>query len=149
MTLKNIAACERKRLKKLQNLTLPNAFKKTGIVITFTTFATLIVLGFIDNEPEILRDLVKKVMIAGMLLITISKDVEVDELTEKLRLQAFQMAFIAVVIYALVQPYITYLVATLIDKENKTDFLQLGDFQILFFMLLVQIWFYWLLKKMR
>lgn len=84
-----------------------------------------------------------------MLIITISKDEIVDELTEKLRTQAFQAAFIFGVLYALIQPYITYLMASLIGKENKTDFLQLGDFQLLFFMLLVQIWFYWLLKKMR
>ena len=149
MTLKNIVECERKRIKKLANLTLPNGFKKTGIVITFTAFAALIILGFVDNEPEFTRNLVKKIMIAGMLLITISKDVVVDELTEKLRTQAFQMAFVLGVLYALIQPYITYLMASLIGKENKTDFLELGDFQLLFFMLLVQIWFYWLLKKMR
>jgi len=149
MSLKTVSECERKRVSKYSNISLPNSYNKLGIAITAVAFLALLVLGFIENEPEILRDLIKKLILVGLLVVSISKDKEEDELTQKLKTQSYTMAFVFGVLYAVIQPYITYFIALLIGKENKLEFLQLGDFQLLFFMLVIQIGFYRMLKKYR
>ncbi len=149
MDTKKIMECEHQRLKKYENMSLPAQYKKIGIAVTIISFIGLFVLGYIDNEPEILRDLIKKSILVGLLIISISKDSIEDELTIKLRGKSYAMAFVFGVVYALVQPYITYFLSFLFNKKNNEDFLELGDFQLLFFMLIIQIMFYWMLKKYR
>jgi len=147
--MKDILEYDRKQLKKYENIGLPNAYKKIGLGIVIFGFLTLVVLRFIEGEPEILRDLIKKSILVGLLIISISKDKEEDELTISLRHKSYVIAFVFTVIYAIIQPYITYGIAALIGKENKESFIELGDFQVLFFMLIVQIMYYKLLKRYR
>ncbi len=149
MKMKTILECERKQLKKYENINLPNGYKKIGLAIVIIGFVSLIILGYIEGEPEIIRDLIRKSILVGLLFISISRDKEVDELTVSLKNKSYVIAFIFTVIYAIVQPYITYGIASLIGKENKESFVELGDFQVLFFMLIVQIMYYKLLKRYR
>ena len=149
MKVKKIIECERNRLEAYSKFQLPNTFKKVGIIVLTLSILTLIGFRFIEGESEILRDLVKKGVLVGLLLISISKDKEEDELTIKLRGQSYVKAFVFGVFYALIQPYVTYGFALLLGKANKESFLELGDFQLLFFMLIIQILFYQLLKRYR
>jgi hypothetical protein len=83
-----------------------------------------------------------------MLLITVTKDSIEDEMTLKLRSQAYTFAFIVGVLYALVQPLINFLVNTIVKIED-VSFALLSVDQVLFFMLLVQLAFFHFTKRMR
>ncbi|MDX1471765.1 MAG: hypothetical protein R3213_09740 [Flavobacteriaceae bacterium] len=149
MKFEKIIEAERKEIDRYDKIYLPHRFKMIGIGILLLGLVTLISFKFIEGEPFLLRDFIKKLIIVGLLVYAISKDKVEDEYTVQLRGKAFSIAFIFGVTYALVQPYITYGMAALLGKEDKLDLLELGDFQLIFFMLLVQIGFYWLLKRTR
>ncbi|NOY47122.1 MAG: hypothetical protein GXO84_02735 [Chlorobi bacterium] len=149
MNIQKFMDCERERLEKYSKLQLPNKFKTVGVIVLIASISTLIGLRFVEGEPEILRDIIEKSILVGLLLISVSRDKEEDELTVKLRSQSYAMAFIFGVFYALTQPYVTYAIVRIFNKENKESLLQLGDFQLLFFMLLIQIMFYQMLKRFR
>ncbi len=149
MNTKKIIDCERIFLEKYSKLQLPNKFKTVGVIVLIASILTLIGLHFVGVKSEIFRDLVEKSILVGLLLISVSRDKEEDELTVKLRSQSYVMAFIFGVFYALTQPYVTYAIVRIFNKENKESLLQLGDFQLLFFMLLIQIMFYQMLKYFR
>lgn len=138
--------CERERssLEKVNKFLLPNRFKIIGLYVAFGVFGLMILKKFID-EPEWVKPLLRKGLLLGMLLISISKDKIEDEFIETLRSQSYRLAFILAVIYSLVQPIINYLVGMLIDK-NKT-FNEFSYFEVLFFMLFVQILFFWQFKR--
>ena len=148
MAFREIIECERKQLNKIQNYRLPVYFKYIGGVIFMVSFLSIMSRLFINDPSETLTDLAKKGLLIGMLLISISKDKEEDELTIKIRSQSYAVAFLIGVIYALVMPYVEYGVSNVINAEDDS-LKNLGDFQILIFMLLIQLMFYHVLKKGR
>lgn len=149
METEKIIDCERKRMEKLINFRLPNVYLKIGIGIVFISIFIMFWRAFaMEGDTEWIRSLTKKGFVVGMLLMSISKDKEEDELTVKLRTQSYAIAFIIGVIYALVMPYIDYGVSNVIKPESES-FKDLGDFQILVFMLMIQLMFYHTLKPYR
>jgi hypothetical protein len=88
----------------------------------------------------------KRVILIGLLFIAISKEKIEDEMIRTIRGQAFSMAFIAGVVYTLVQPLINYIIDLFIekDKEPLTD---VGDFQVLWFLLTMYLLFFYMIKK--
>ena len=149
MKTEKIIECERKRMDKMINFRLPHAYFKLGIAILFLSIVVMFWRAFgMDGETEWLRTLTKKAMVVGMLLMSISKDKEEDELTVKLRMQSYALAFVIGVIYALVMPYVDYGVSNVI-KPASESFKDLGDFQVLVFMLMIQLMFYHTLKRYR
>ena len=148
MAIKDVVECERNKLNKIQNYRLPVYFKYIGFVLFVISFLIIMSRIFIDDQSEIIRDLAKKGFLIGMLLISISKDKEEDELTMKIRSQSYALAFVIGVIYALVMPYVDYGVSNVLKPEGET-LKDLGDFQILIFMLMVQLMFYYVLKRSR
>ncbi len=148
MTLKNIVECEKNQLSRIQNYRLPIYFKYIGVVLFVISFLSIMSRVFIDDQSELVKDLAKKGFLVGMLLISISKDKEEDELTMKLRSQSYALAFVIGVIYALIMPYVDYSVSNVLKPEGET-LKNLGDFQILIFMLMVQLMFYYVLKRAR
>lgn len=144
MSKQTICEKERSHLEKMNKFLLPNTFKTIGYYFTFGVFGLMILKIFID-EPEWVKPLLRKGLLLGMLLISISKDKIEDEFIETLRSQSYRLAFILAVIYSLVQPVINYLVGLVIDKnETFNDF---SYFEVLFFMLFVQLLFFWQLKR--
>jgi len=81
-----------------------------------------------------------------LFVIVISKEKIEDERIQKIRGQAFSFTFLAAVLYVLVQPLVTYFVALLV-KSEKAVVEDLGDFQILWFMLIVYLVFFHFVKK--
>ena len=80
--------------------------------------------------------------------MSITRDREEDEMTIQLRMQSYAWAFITGVIYALIMPYVQFGVSSVVNNDNETlD--NLGDFQVLLFMLLVQLMCYHVLKRYR
>ena len=146
MTKAQLLACEAKRLNKLY--LLPNYWKKIALIIFLLSIAGLLFLKSMEGEFVILKDLARKGFLVGMLLFTISKDKIEDELTSKLRAQSFSLAFVCGVGYTLVQPYINY-AAKYFIKPEKAIFAEVEVFVILWFMLLIQMLFFYTLKAAR
>lgn len=148
MAIKDVIECERNKLNKIQNYRLPIYFKHIGFALFVISFFIIMSRLFIDDQSEILRELGKKGFLIGMLLISISKDKEEDELIMKIRSQSYALAFVIGVIYALVMPYVDYGVSNVLKPEGET-LKNLGDFQILIFMLMIQLMFFYVLKRAR
>ncbi len=145
MTLKSLLNCERKSLKEMGKYQLPNYFKKIGIGLFALSFLSLLINAFSINV-FVYREIAKYGMLIGMLLISISKEKIEDELITKLRMQSYTLAFIAGVFFALILPFMDYFVDLLFqtDKANLKD---MGDWQILWILLSVQVFYFETLKR--
>ena len=137
-------------LKKIQNYQylLPNSYKKIGLVILLLSIIALITRKYLFENVELIREIGRKGMLVGLLIITLSREKIEDELITKLRGQAFAVAFIAGVIYALIQPLVNYLVAMIIRPE-KAIYTDLGDFIVLWFMMVMYLAFFYMFKRYR
>lgn len=142
----SICETERRKLDKMSRFQLSNQFKKVGWTIVLFTFLIMIGRKIMDDY-EWLKPFLKVLLVIGMLIVSISKDKIEDELIDKLRSQSYRLAFIIGVVYYLIQPYVEYGVATILNKD-KVD-LDFSAFQVLIFMLLVQIMFFENLKRTR
>ncbi len=137
---------ERKSLKKLTKFQFPNYFKKIGFTLAIISFTVIILNKFaIDNA--VIKSIAKYGMLVGLLLVSVSREKIEDELVIRLRMESFTFAFIAGVVYALLIPMIDYTVDFLIKAE--AIFKDTGDFQILWMLLVCQICYFELLKKVR
>ena len=101
-----------------------------------------------DGDTEWLKLILQKTLLVGMLIMSVSKDKIEDEMTMSLRAQSYAIAFIVGVIYALVMPYVEYGVSNVVHSGGEA-FKSLGDFQVLLFMLMIQLMFYHFLKRNR
>lgn len=137
---------ERKRLDKMNKFQLPHRFKRIGWGVVIVAFLLMIAKKFVD-EPSWVKPVLTNLMIVGFLLISLAKEKLEDELIEKLRAQSYRLAFIFGVVYSLVQPYIEYGVDYLLNQEKPE--IGFSYFQVLIFMLLVQIMFFINLKRQR
>ncbi len=146
MSKESFCKAEERRLHYLLNFKLPNYYKKIGLAIILISFLFLIAFKFIEGEPEWVRSILQKAMLVGLLVITISREKIEDELVQSLRSKAFSIAFILGVLYVLIQPLVNYGVGILIEP-NDTNFEDLGDFQVLWFLLVVYLTAFWSLKR--
>tara|TARA_R110000868_G_scaffold91812_1_gene254378 strand:- start:1002 stop:1451 length:450 start_codon:yes stop_codon:yes gene_type:complete len=141
--------CERKRFGKLLNFRLPNSFLKIGLAITALSIIAMFIRGFLFGEDtEWLKLLLQKTLLIGMLIMSVSKDKIEDEMTVQLRAQSYMIAFIVGVFYALIMPYVEFGVSNVVNNGGEA-YKDLGDFQVLLFMLLIQLMFYHNLKRYR
>lgn len=137
---------ERRRLDKLNKFQLPNSYKKIGYLISAVAFLLMIAKIFFE-EPSWVKPLLTNILLFGLLMASISRDKDEDEMIVNLRSQSYRLAFILGVLYSFIQPYVNYYVALLIRPENaSTDF---SYFQVLAFMLLIQLMFFRQLKRMN
>jgi hypothetical protein len=101
-----------------------------------------------EGETEWLKHLLQKTLLIGMLLMSISKDKQEDEMTITLRAQSYAIAFVIGVVYALIMPYVELGVSNVVHSGGEA-YKDLGDFQVLLFMLMIQLMFYHNLKRYR
>ena len=148
MDLKNIYEYERKKLEKLKRYQLPHTYKKIGWGLIFVSLLVLILKKFYLTDQMEIGQIAKNGMLVGMLVIIISKEKIEDELIGMIRGQAFSFAFIAGVVYALVMPLTDYIV-DLVFKTKEASYSELGDFIILWFMMVMYLAFFTLLKRTR
>ena len=141
--------CERNRFYKIINFRLPHKFMTIGIAIAVISIITMFVRAFVlEGDTEWLKELAKKGLLVGMLILSLSKDKEEDEMTMTLRSQSYAIAFVVGVVYALVMPYVELGVSNVVNSGGEV-YKDLGDFQVLSFMLLIQLMFYHNLKRFR
>ena len=141
--------CERRRLDKIINFRLPHIYMSIGIVVVAISILSMFGRAFLmEGDTEWLKVLLQKGLLIGMLLISISKDKIEDEMTITLRSQSYALAFVIGVVYALVMPYVEFGVSNVMNSDGEA-YKDLGDFQVLIFMLLIQLMFYHTLKRYR
>lgn len=149
MKTSKIIECERKRFGKLVNFRLPSKFMKVGISLGILSIVMMFVRAFaLEGDTEWMKLLLQKTLLIGMLIMSISKDKEEDEMVVILRSQSYAIAFVIGVIYALIMPYVEFGVDSVIES-NISEFKNLGDFQVLLFMLMIQLLFFHNLKRYR
>ena len=149
MNTKKIMDCERKRFDRIINFRLPHIYMTIGIAIAALSIIMMFVRAFLmESDTEWLKALLQKGLLIGMLLMSISKDKEEDEMTVSLRSQSYAIAFIVGVVYALVMPYVEFGVSNVVNSGGEV-LKDLGDFQVLLFMLMIQLMFYHNLKRYR
>jgi hypothetical protein len=147
--MNSILKWEANNLKKLQNLKfLSYRFKGIGITMVLITLFALIAGKFLFSDYHTLRLLIKNLLLVSLLIVSISSDKIEDERTLALRLQSYAFAFIAGVVYSLVQPFANLLVESVISAE-LVSFSELDGKQELFFMLLVQLFYFNFTKRIR
>ena len=95
-----------------------------------------------------LQQIAKNGMLVGLLIVIISKEKIEDELISKIRGQAFSFAFVVGVIYAIIMPFTNY-IADLIFKNKEALYSDLGDFVVLWFMMVMYLAFFYLFKRTR
>ncbi|MEM6721012.1 MAG: hypothetical protein AAF611_16900 [Bacteroidota bacterium] len=147
MSKETFCESEERQLRKIVNFGLPNHFKKIGIAIASVSFLSIIILKITGVElSETIKFISKRLLLVGLLVIALSREKVEDEMILSLRTKAFTGAFIGGVVYTLIFPAITYTVRVLFDKKDNllTD---VGDFQILWFMLFMYLVFFHLIKR--
>ena len=148
METSKILDCERTRIEKMMNFQLPNRYIEIGIGVFIVTFISFIVLKLISLNSDFTKLILRSIMLISLLVISVSKDKDEDELVKLIRVQSYALAFVIGVLFAVIQPVINYLVG-LVFSTDKTIYTNLGDFQVLIFMLLIQLNFFYFLKRMR
>jgi hypothetical protein len=140
---------EQKAMQKLMNFRLPRKFMYYGLTIAALSIIMMFVRAFLlEGDTLMLKEVLKKTLLVGMLIMSLSEDKEEDELTIKLRMQSYAWAFVIGVIYALIMPYVEYGVSNAVNSGGEA-YKDLGDFQVLLFMLMIQLMFYHTLKRYR
>lgn len=149
MNTEKIIDCERNGLEKLTSFRLPQYFYKLGMAVVALSIIMMFVRAFaMEGDTEWLKLILQKMFLVGMLLMSVARDKEEDELTIKLRMQSYAWAFITGVVYALVMPYVEFGVSNVVHSGGEA-YKDLGDFQILIFMLMIQLMSYHTLKRYR
>jgi len=146
MSKESICERERNNLDKMNKFQLSNKFKKVGVIIAITAFVLMIARKYVVNT-EWLRQVLHGILLIGLLIISVSKEKLEDEFIDSLRSQSYRLAFLLVIVYSLGQPLINYGVGVLLNQNE--EFESLNYFQVLFFMLIVQLMFFWQLKRMN
>ncbi|NRA94238.1 MAG: hypothetical protein HRU26_16465 [Psychroserpens sp.] len=140
---------ERKGLIKLINFRLPYIWWNIGGTIAGVAILMMFVRGFLmDGDQLLLKEILKKALLIGLVLMSIAKDKDEDELIVKIRMQSYTYAFITGVIYALIMPYVEFGVSNVVHGGGEA-YKDLGDFQVLIFMLMVQLMCFYALKRSR
>jgi len=138
---------EKRRFNRLMQIGwLPQDFKKVGAIVAIVSFICLIMSKFaMDTGPEI-KDLLRSIMLIGMMLIVMSKEEHEDERIDKIRNKAFAGSFILGIIFSLAQPFVNFAVENLFsDPEPYAD---ISAFQVIFIMITFYLMFLRLMKKM-
>jgi len=125
---------------------LPYRYQRIGLWVFVLCLLTLLTLKFFEGEFITARYVFKKIMLVSLLVVAVSRDAVDDERVKLLRGKAYALAFITGVAYALIQPQVNYLVGLFLKPES-TAYADLGDFQVLWFMLVVYLCFFNLIKR--
>lgn len=148
MNKKNFVECERNRLQKILGFRLPTSSKWLGVILLVLAFGLFFVRKEFLEHADLLQGIGRTIFIIGLLCVSLAKDREEDEMTIALRAQSYAIAFILGALYAIVMPYVEFGVSNIVSEEAQS-YKQLGDFQLLSFMFLVQLGFYYTLKRYR
>jgi len=148
-TIKNkesFCEAENRRFNRMMNLGwLPNSYKKIGITIAVISFFTLLASKFAMDTGASVKDLLRSIMLIGMLMIVMSKELVEDERIERIRNKAFAGSFILGIIFSLAQPFVNFAVENLFSDSEP--FQDISAFQVIFIMITFYLMFLHLSKR--
>jgi uncharacterized oligopeptide transporter (OPT) family protein len=134
------------RLQRWSNFQLPHAFKKIGLIMAIVSFAVLIVHKISGYEDGWVKPVFTNTMLVGMLFISLAREKLEDEYIISLRAQSYRLAFVIGVSYGIVVlPLVNYLADFFVGRDNPT--FGVNYFEVIFYMLLVQLLFFSKLKR--
>ena len=140
---------EQRALQKLINFRLLPQFMTIGLVLALSSIVLMFFRATLFGEASLLmRDTLQRTLLVGMLIMSITRDREEDEMTIQFRMQSYGWGFVMGVIYALIMPFVEFGVSIVVNGDGEA-FKSLGDFQMLLFMLMVQLMCYHVLKRYR
>jgi hypothetical protein len=146
MSKESICERERNQLEKMNKFQLVHSFKKVGYIIAIFTFIAMFARKYFEDS-EWMRPILHGILLIGLLLVSVSKEKLEDEFIDSLRSQSYRLAFIMAIVYSLAQPLVNFGVAFLFNQNEEIK--SFDYFQVLFFMLIVQLLFFWKLKRMN
>ena len=73
MSLQKIIEWDRKNLERLRRVQLPNGYKKIGLAVVILSFVALVIHKAADIDIDWLRQLIKNVLLIGLLMISIAR----------------------------------------------------------------------------
>lgn len=146
MSKQSICEKERNQLDKMNKFQLKHPFKKIGYYIAIGAFILMIGRKYIENS-EWIKPVLQGILLIGLLVISLSKEKIEDEFIDSLRSQSYRLAFIMAIVYSLTQPLINFGVGFIVNQNEEMK--SFDYFQVLFFMLIVQLMFFWQLKRMN
>ncbi|WP_158009593.1 hypothetical protein [Tenacibaculum todarodis] len=123
---------------------LSNKFKKIGYIVAIIAFILIFVRKSVD-APIWVHSALLNIVLVGLLIVSISKEKIEDEFIDSLRSQSYRLAFLMVVVYSLTQPFINYIVGIFLNQNESLE--SFSYFQVLFFMLVIQLMFFSQLKR--
>ena len=146
MSVKSFMEFERKSLDNMKRFQLSNNFKAVGLGVIVLSLATIII-NKISIDILDLTLTAKYGILLGLLIVSISKEKIEDELIIDLRMQSYAFAFIASVVITLTNPLFSYL-ANLVFEKQQENFQGIGDWQVLWILLSIQVFYFEYLKRM-
>lgn len=146
MSKQSICERERSHLEKMNKFQLGNQYKKVGVIIAIGSFILMIARKYFEDS-EWVRPILHGTLLLGLLIVSLSKEKLEDEFIDSLRSQSYRLAFLMAIVYSLIQPLVNYGVAVLLNQDDQLK--SFSYFQVLFFMLVVQLMFFWQLKRMN
>lgn len=138
--------CEERILMKWLRFKFPHYMKRVGWGAFIIFMVTLLSTKFFEGDFTVLKEILKRLVLVSLFVVVLSKEKVEDERIKELRGQAFSISFLAAVAYVLVQPIVNYIVNTIV-RGNEEVFQDLGDFVILWFLLIVYLMFFHFSKK--
>ena len=93
MTTKSFFDHERRGADQIKRFQLPHSFKRIGTIISILSLI-LIAASSSLFESSFHKELIKYILLFGMLLVVLAKEKIEDERISQLRLQAFRFAFV-------------------------------------------------------
>jgi uncharacterized membrane protein len=146
MGLQAVKECEQKNMDKLINFKLPYYWKKIGWGLFIFCLVAVLTLKFVEGSSEFLKNALKRGLLASLFIVVLSREIIEDERIQQIRARAFSFTFLITAIYILFQPIANLIVDSILGQETPV-FDNLGDFVILWLMLVVYLVFYTMLKK--
>lgn len=146
MNLQQFLECERKGFDRLIHFQFSNKWKSIGLIGFVLVLTGLFISKNFDAVSQF-RPMLRALLLVALLIVSISKDKQEDELVKLLRAQSYVFSFIAGVLYALIQPLVTFAVVRWLGGNELLQ--PLSSFQVLIFMLMIQLMIFHYLKSMR
>lgn len=147
MNSRSLAGCERTKIEKWSRFQLSNSWKKVGIALAIGLVLIGMVIKFTGIELDWFKEILRRGILVGLLIIILSKEKEEDEMVGSLRSKAYGLAFIFGVGFALVQPLLEFVLHNYVFEASASN--GFSYFEILFYMLIMQIMCFEILKRNR
>lgn len=146
MNLKSIQECEERAMQRWLNFKFPNYMKRVGWGAFILFMVAIFSTKLFEGDFTILKHILRRLILVSLFVVVLSKEKVEDERIKKLRGQAFTSTFLLAVLYVLIQPVVNFIVNQLLG-DSEGLFQDLGDFVILWFLLIVYLMFFNFSKK--